>query len=74
MIDTALLVEATDIITDLLLAGAHEGECTNINTPDVSCELHLAAYEFRLKRAESFLAVIANLQGLPRVRRVMEPE
>jgi hypothetical protein len=50
------LNEALTIIEDLLAIGEHEGECTNIDTPEERCTLHWEAEHARWIRANDFLA------------------
>lgn len=50
------LNEALNVLEDLLKLGAHEGECTNIDTPEERCDLHWFSTIARLQNAEEFLA------------------
>ncbi len=50
-----LCYQAMQIIRDLLSAGAHEGDCTNLNAPKTRCSLHMETYAQRTNAAKEFL-------------------
>ncbi len=50
-----LLEKALDIIAEMLLAGSHAGECTNVNDILEPCMLHVEAYRKREQKAREFL-------------------
>lgn len=58
-----LLVEAINVINDMLKHGNHRGKCTNVGNPYDSCTKHINAARRREIRAVKFMVRNGYIPG-----------